>query len=164
MLQRSVLTIMALFFVISCASKKPQPEDSLAGGDTSDIQDSAIGFDPMGSDSGTINGLYTVNFPYDSSTLSADAKSKLASNAEWIKSNGSASIQIEGHCDSQGSNEYNLSLGERRANAVKTYLQGLGVDGSRLVTVSYGEEKLLDPSESEAAHAKNRRANFVPSR
>jgi peptidoglycan-associated lipoprotein len=166
MFQRIVLSLMAVAFVISCASKKPvdDPANSLAGGDTTDIQDSPLSFDPMGSDSGAISGLNTVNFPYDSSTLSSSAKSTLAQNAEWIKTNAGVSVQIEGHCDSKGSNEYNLSLGERRANSVKAYLQGLGVDGSRLVTVSYGEEKLLDPSESEAADAKNRRANFVPSK
>ncbi|MCB9072869.1 MAG: OmpA family protein [Bdellovibrionaceae bacterium] len=166
MFQRVVLAILSFAFVISCSSKKPEDDagtNALAGGETTDIKDTPINFDPMGSD-GSIPGLNTVNFAYDSSTLSADAKAKLAQNAEWIKANTGVSVQIEGHCDSKGSNEYNLSLGERRANSVKAYLQGLGVDSSRLVTVSYGEERLLDPADTPAADAKNRRANFVPSR
>ncbi|MEZ4872458.1 MAG: OmpA family protein [Bdellovibrionales bacterium] len=76
-----------------------------------------VNFDPMGSDSGNIAGLNTVNFPYDQSTLSASAKSQLDENASWIKSNGGLTIQIEGHCDSRGSVEYNLALGERRAKS-----------------------------------------------
>lgn len=167
MFKRVLLALAALSIVVSCSSKKPEETvdtNNLAGGDTSDIKDSPIEFDQRGAESGTIPGLSVVNFPYDSSTLSSESKQILAANAEWMKTNANTSIQVEGHCDSKGSNEYNLSLGERRANAVKSYLQGLGVEGSRLVTVSYGEEKLLDPSDSAAADAKNRRANFVPSR
>ncbi len=167
MLKRVVIALATLAIAVSCSSKKKDEgvdTSNLAGGDTTDIKDSPIEFDQRGAESGTIAGLNVVNFPYDSSTLSSDAKQVLAANAEWMKTNSNTSIQVEGHCDSKGSNEYNLSLGERRANSVKAYLQGLGVDGSRLVTVSYGEEKLLDPSDSAAADAKNRRANFVPSR
>lgn len=167
MFKRVLLALATLAFVVSCSStKKDEGADAnnFAGGDTSDIKDTPIEFDQRGAESGTIPGLNVVNFPYDSSTLSSEAKQLLAGNAEWMKSNPNTSIQVEGHCDSKGSNEYNLSLGERRANSVKAYLQGLGVEGSRLVTVSYGEEKLLDPSDSSEADAKNRRANFVPSR
>lgn len=167
MFKRILLAIATVAFVVSCSSTKKDEgidTNNLAGGDTTDIKDSPIEFDQRGAESGTIPGLSVVNFPYNSSTLSSESKQILASNAEWIKTNSNVSIQVEGHCDSKGSNEYNLSLGERRANTVKSYLQGLGVDGSRLVTVSYGEEKLLDPSDSPEADAKNRRANFVPSR
>ncbi|NJM10466.1 MAG: OmpA family protein, partial [Bdellovibrionaceae bacterium] len=89
-------------------------------------------FDASGSDSGKISGLSTVNFDYDSSTLSTDSRRRLAENAEWIKTNGSATVQIEGHCDSRGSVEYNLALGERRAKSVKNYLVSLGIDSKRL--------------------------------
>lgn len=166
MFKRILLALAAMAFVVSCSTKKPEDTgaNNLAGGDTTDIKDTPLEFDSRGAESGNIPGLNVVNFPYDSSTLSGEAKNILAANAEWMKTNSGTSIQVEGHCDAKGSNEYNLSLGERRANAVKSYLQGLGVDGSRLVTVSYGEERLLDPSDSAAADAKNRRANFVPSR
>ncbi|MBX3021108.1 MAG: peptidoglycan-associated lipoprotein Pal [Bdellovibrionales bacterium] len=121
-----------------------------------------IGFDQTGSDGGQIAGLQSVRFDYDSATLSSEARRQLADNAEWIKQNGKTTVQIEGHCDSRGSVEYNLALGERRAKAVKNYLTSLGIDSKRLTIISYGEEKPLDSGDSEAAFAKNRRANFVP--
>lgn len=167
MVKTFIFAFITVAFAVSCSSKKKEADmdaNALAGGDTTDITDTPLEFDPRGAESGTIAGLNVVHFPYDSSTLTQEAQQTLAANAEWIKANPNRSIQVEGHCDSKGSNEYNLSLGERRANAVKKYLEGLGVDGARLVTISYGEERPLDPSDSEAAHAKNRRANFVPSR
>lgn len=167
MFKRLLLSLAAMAFVVSCSTtKKPEETgaNNLAGGDTTDIKDTPLEFDPRGAEGGGIPGLNVVSFPYDSATLTAEAKQVLAGNAEWIKTNSGTSIQVEGHCDAKGSNEYNLSLGERRANTVKAYLQGLGIEGSRLVTVSYGEEKLLDPSDTEAAGSKNRRANFVPSK
>lgn len=169
MLRYLTYSLLVFAFTVGCASKKTgDGSDSLAGGDASlnesDITERPLAFDPLGSDSGTIAGLTTVNFDYDSSTLRSDAKAQLAKNAEWIKANTGVMIQIEGHCDSKGSNEYNLTLGERRANAVKAYLQGLGVEGGRLSTISYGEEKLISMGDSESDHFKNRRANFVPAK
>jgi peptidoglycan-associated lipoprotein len=72
-----------------------------------------------------------------------------------------AKIQVEGHACEIGTNEYNLALGERRANSAKTYLEGLGITGGRLSTISYGEERPLDPGHTEEARSKNRRAEFV---
>jgi peptidoglycan-associated lipoprotein len=86
----------------------------------------------------------------------------LKQNAEWIKSNAAVSVQIEGHCDQRGTIEYNLALGERRAQTVRSYLIGLGVPSGRLNIISYGEEKLIAKGDSESDHSKNRRANFVP--
>lgn len=83
-------------------------------------------------------------------------------NAKWLKANSNANLQLEGHCDVRGSIEYNLALGERRAKAAKSYLVGLGVDASRLSVISYGKERLLDEGDSESAHSRNRRVNFVP--
>jgi peptidoglycan-associated lipoprotein len=121
-----------------------------------------IGFDASGSDSGKISGLASVHFDYDSSNLSSETRRQLAENGDWIKSHAGVTVQIEGHTDSRGSVEYNLALGERRAKSVKTYLSSLGVDAGRMTIISYGEEKPVDPSDSETAWAKNRRANFVP--
>jgi peptidoglycan-associated lipoprotein len=81
--------------------------------------------------------------------------------AEAMKASKSAAIQIEGHCDERGTVEYNLALGERRAQSVKNFLSQLGVDGARLSTISYGEEKPVVQGHSEDAWAKNRRAEFV---
>lgn len=169
MLKRaSLITVLitAVVFTISCSSKKKTPEGPVGGADGSTlnpkITDEKLDiFNAQGSDSGNIAGLVSVHFDYDSSTLSTESRRQLADNAEWIKSN-KATVQIEGHCDSRGSGEYNLALGERRAKAVKGYLVSLGVDSKRMTIISYGEEKPLATGDSEDAYAKNRRVNFVP--
>jgi peptidoglycan-associated lipoprotein len=153
--------------VTGCASKKAAEENPPPAASTQTQPDTAIdqtpmGFDPQGSDSGKIDGLSSVNFEYDKAALTEKAKKQLASNANWIKAHDKTNLQVEGHCDSRGSIEYNLALGERRAKAVKNYLVSMGVAAARLSVISYGKEKPLDSSESEAAYAKNRRANFVP--
>lgn len=102
-----------------------------------------------------------IHFAFDRSDLSDTAKELLKEKAEWLKANQGASVIIEGHCDERGTTEYNLALGERRARAVKEYLQDLGVGGFRMSTISYGEERPLDPRQNEAAYSKNRRAQFV---
>ena len=104
--------------------------------------------------------LGTVFFDFDKYDLRSDARDTLSANADWLKSNPGIQLQIEGHCDIRGTEEYNLALGERRANAVKSYLVSLGVDEARLFTISYGEEMLADSGLSSEAHAKNRRAQF----
>jgi peptidoglycan-associated lipoprotein len=119
-------------------------------------------FSAEGSDSGSIAGLNTINFEYDKSGFTSESKQKLKANADWMKQNTSVTLQIEGHCDSRGSVEYNLALGERRAKAVKSYLEGLGVESRRMNIISFGKEKPAVPGDSESAMAKNRRANFVP--
>lgn len=121
-----------------------------------------MSFDTAGSDSGKIAGLQTVHFEYDKSSITAENKKVLQGNAEWIKKNAGYKVQIEGHCDNRGTIEYNLALGERRANAVKAYLVSLGIPAARLSVISYGKEKPLDTAETEAAYVKNRRANFLP--
>ncbi len=105
--------------------------------------------------------LAVVYFDYDKYTIRSDARGSLRSNARWLKENGSVSVQIEGHCDERGTTEYNLALGERRAGAVRDYLTRLGISGSRLSTVSYGEERPSDSGHDESAWANNRRAIFV---
>lgn len=153
--------IVAMF--VSCSSKKKASDEDQGSGDGApDISNVDMNFSPTGSDSETIQGLYTVHFPYDQSILDEDNKQKLTSNAEWIKSHTGTVVQVEGHCDNRGSIEYNLALGERRAKAVKAYLVSLGVDGKRLRVVSYGKEKPIASGDTEEAYAKNRRANFVP--
>lgn len=169
----AVLTLA--FSVTNCASKKKSSSDSSVlepdGGDpmsqggvldATGMNDQALNPSASGSDAGAIPGLYTVTFPYDNSNLTDDAKQKLASNAEWMNANPNIKVQIEGHCDERGSIEYNLALGERRAKSVKNYLVSLGVSASQLMTISYGEERLLSYGDSDSDHAKNRRANFLP--
>jgi peptidoglycan-associated lipoprotein len=105
--------------------------------------------------------LQDAYFDYDQSDLRDDARSALSANAEWLKKYPSIQILIEGHCDERGTSAYNLALGDRRANGAKDYLVALGVDGGRIRTVSYGEERPFDPGHDEAAWAKNRRAHLV---
>jgi len=136
--------------------------ETTADGGSEQIDASPMNFSAQGSDSGTIDGLKTVFFPYDKATLSASEKAKLDGNVSWMKKNSSVKLTIEGNCDQRGSNEYNLSLGERRANAVKQMMINEGVAANRLSTVSFGEEKPLVQGDSESAMEKNRRANFVP--
>jgi len=100
-------------------------------------------------------------FEFNESTLSAAAQTALTSSANWLKKNGQYNLLIEGHCDERGTEQYNLALGDRRANQAKEYLVTLGVDAGRIRTVSYGEERPFDPGHDESAWAKNRRDHLV---
>ena len=113
------------------------------------------------SDSGKAMGLQTIHFPYDAFTLDSEAKAMLKAASQILKDKPSIKIQIEGHCDIRGGIQYNLALGEKRANAVKKYLIEQGMKAPRLATISFGKERLVAQGETEEAHAKNRRANFV---
>lgn len=106
-------------------------------------------------------GLLRVYFDFDQYVLTAETKGTLQANAGYLKNHPGVQVLIEGHADERGSDEYNLALGERRALAVKNYLVSLGVNGGSLSIISYGEERPLDPRQSEEAWAKNRRAEFV---
>ena len=105
--------------------------------------------------------LQPVFFGYDSSELDAAARAVIEANAEVLSRNPNWSIAVEGHCDSRGTPEYNLALGERRAYAVRDHLVGLGVSSDRVQTISYGEEFPFVSGETEDAWASNRRAHFV---
>ncbi len=98
-----------------------------------------------------------VFFAYDSSELTDEARDTLAKQAEWLGYHGRAKVNIEGHCDERGTREYNLALGERRANAVKSYLMALGVSASRMNSISYGKERLAVAGSSDGARSQNRR-------
>ncbi len=102
-----------------------------------------------------------VYFAFDDYTLSGEAQQRITALAEHLKSNASAVVQIEGHCDERGSIEYNLALGERRANSVKNFLVQMGVEPARLTTISYGEEKPAAEGHTESAWSQNRRAEFI---
>jgi peptidoglycan-associated lipoprotein len=102
-----------------------------------------------------------IHFDYDSSNIRSDAREILQINANYFMKNRVSSIVIEGHCDERGTDEYNMALGERRAQETKKYLVNLGVKESLMKTVSFGEEHPLDPASNEEAWAKNRRAHFV---
>jgi len=105
--------------------------------------------------------LKDIHFEFDQYDLTEEARKILTENAKVLSTHTSLRIQIEGHCDERGSNEYNLALGERRAVSAKLYLKKLGVQENRLATMSYGEEMPADPGHSEEAWTKNRRCHFV---
>ena len=102
-----------------------------------------------------------IYFDFDKSTLSPAAQDNLLRKAEWLRENSDATVTVEGHCDERGTNEYNLALGDRRAESAKAFLADLGIDPARLTTISYGEERPVDPRHTEEAWAKNRRSHFV---
>lgn len=105
--------------------------------------------------------LKDIYFDFDRADLRGDARDILRSNADWLKSNPSARVEIEGHCDERGTNEYNLALGAKRAQTAKDYLVSLGITGERLSTISYGEEIPVCQEHAESCWRQNRRARFV---
>jgi peptidoglycan-associated lipoprotein len=101
-------------------------------------------------------------YNYDEATLDDAAQAALTSSANWLKGEGRAyNLLVEGHCDERGTEQYNLALGDRRANSARDYLMTLGVDGSRIRTVSYGEERPFEEGHDESSYAQNRRAHLV---
>jgi peptidoglycan-associated lipoprotein len=102
-----------------------------------------------------------VYFEFDRYDLKPSARTKLDKLSAWLQKNEDFNINVEGHCDERGTLEYNLALGERRAQAAKDYLVNLGVDPARINTISYGEEMPVDPAHNEEAWARNRRDHFI---
>jgi len=102
-----------------------------------------------------------IHFDFDKYNIRPDAAEILKRKAEWLKEHPNIHVLVEGHCDERGTNEYNLALGERRANSAKQFLLSLGADVACMSTISYGEERPIDPRHNEEAWAKNRRAHFV---
>jgi peptidoglycan-associated lipoprotein len=102
-----------------------------------------------------------IYFDFDKSVLKLDAQSLLKKKADWLKANANTKLLIEGNCDERGTPEYNLALGERRAEAAKKFIVDLGIDAKRISTISYGEERPIDPRHNEEAWSKNRNDGFV---
>jgi peptidoglycan-associated lipoprotein len=102
-----------------------------------------------------------IYFEYDSDEIRGEAEERLRAKAEILRANPTVRLRIEGHADQRGSTEYNLALGQRRAEAVRAWLGAYGIDASRFTTLSYGKERPLDDGAGEAALARNRRAEFA---
>lgn len=109
-------------------------------------------------------GLNDINFDFDKYNIRANDAEILKKDYEWMMANPGKKIKIEGNCDERGTVEYNLVLGQKRADATKNFLVNLGADGKSIGTVSYGKERPLCTEHNEACWAKNRRAHFVPAR
>jgi peptidoglycan-associated lipoprotein len=103
----------------------------------------------------------TIYFDFDKSDIRDDSVSTLRAHADYLLSNSAVSITVEGHCDERGSREYNIGLGERRATAIRRFLEAEGVSGSQINTISYGEERPADPGHGESAWSMNRRGELV---
>lgn len=156
MLLKSTLSITALLLALglsSCTDDKKKAQEPVG----------PVSSEAAATPSASSAELSTapIYFGFDDYTLSPEAQATLTAMAEALKANKSAVIQIEGHCDERGTVEYNLALGERRAQSVKNFLGQLGVEAARLSTISYGEEKPVVQGHTEEAWAKNRRAEFV---
>ncbi|MBI5183382.1 MAG: peptidoglycan-associated lipoprotein Pal [Nitrospinae bacterium] len=109
----------------------------------------------------SISALKDIYFDFDKSNIKPSEREVLNKNGEWLKDNPNVRVQIEGHCDERGTNEYNIALGERRAVSARDYLLSLGISSERLYTVSYGEEKPACTEQNESCWWQNRRAHFL---
>ena len=168
--------ILALIFSAACSKKVITRTDDTAGSsaqsglntdnraldqeDPESSEDITEGGSAMSSDDNMMIHLEDIYFDFDRSTLTAESQEILTQKAIWLKANNNVKVVIEGHCDNRGTNEYNLALGDRRAAATKAFLVDMGISPSRMVTISYGEERPLLTGQNEEAWAKNRRAHF----
>lgn len=172
------ITLTVLVFAVllgsGCSSTGGEKGDEGAAADGSDSSQQGdgsaqtAGASPGGAWTGSplddpASALYnkTIYFDFDMSEIRSEYLDTLRAHADYLSSNQGMTVTIEGHCDERGSREYNIGLGERRANAVQQYLQAQGVDAGQISTLSYGEERPADPGHSEAAWAMNRRAVIV---
>ncbi|MGC8774861.1 MAG: peptidoglycan-associated lipoprotein Pal [Chlorobaculum sp.] len=155
----------AMIILAGCSSKSAVSTDETSragyGSGMGGGAGAGVGVEDLGQGDRAGSIIGDIFFDFDSSALSPEAQEQLKQNASWMQKNTRALVTIEGHCDERGTDEYNIALGERRAEAARTYLVNLGVSGARLSTVSYGEEKPFDLGHNEEAWAKNRRDHFV---
>lgn len=172
-MNRRILAAIALAFLTAACSSNP---DSNAAANTDGTSDRAalsrndVIFDkdmaggqatPGSQEDLTAQAGDRVFFGYDSSELSAESRAVLEKQAAWLQQYANVGITVEGHCDERGTREYNLALGERRAQAVKNYLVSLGVPADRVNTISYGKERPAVMGADEEAWSKNRRGVTV---
>ena len=160
MLQKLIISIFLLFFVAACGSA-PKEESAAAGSGLTSVDYTSDGIRAGTADDLIINVGDRVFFEFASHELSGDAQEQLQAQTSWLKQYSNVSITIEGHCDERGTREYNIALGERRAQAMKNYLIGLGVEAGRLSTLSYGKERPAVLGSNESAWSQNRRAVAV---
>ena len=155
---------LASFALTGCKSGKEEPITPL-GENTAppaerDDSDSLPKFSAEDVFFQKVDGLNAIYFGYDSSSLDNTALTDVRAAYELLKTDPNAIVQVEGHCDERGTQDYNLALGERRAQSVRDQLRQLGISGDRIVTMSYGEEVPAESGSNESAFAKNRRCEF----
>jgi len=155
-----IVTLFAVVGLLAACASGPEEGGSAGGAGASSGAASGSGSIPgpmAGSPEELVSIGDSVFFDFDRYNLKADARTTLEKQAAWLMKNPAVSILIEGHCDERGTREYNLALGERRANSAKDYLVALGVAPSRVRTISYGEERPFAIGSNETAWAQNRR-------
>jgi len=140
------------------SAPKPAVEAKREGASTSSLEALRSGESTATPAASALKDAY---FAFDKYDLSPEARETLKANAEWLKANPAARVQVEGHCDERGTQEYNMALGAKRAQATVDYLATLGITASRMSTISYGEEIPVCKEHNEECWAKNRRARFV---
>ena len=166
MFYKFIISGLLVLFVAACATKPKDAADASGSGATSadsSVEGTITETDGTGIVAGSQEDLIVnvgdrVFFGYDSSDLDSDALELLQDQVAWLKQNSGVSVTIEGHCDERGTREYNLALGEKRAQAVKNYLIGLGINPDRVSTISYGKERPAVVGSNDGAWAQNRRS------
>ena len=162
-----ISTLMVLFLAACATTPKDSADSSGSGSSSSGSDVSSEGTITETTGSGIVSGSQEdlivnvgdrVFFGYDSSDLDSDALELLQDQVAWLKQNSDVSVTIEGHCDERGTREYNLALGEKRAQAVKNYLIGWGINPDRVSTISYGKERPAVVGSNDGAWAQNRRS------
>ena len=162
----AVALLLLLPLAGACKKKGPRPGEAGAGG-------AGLGEEGLGASGSSLERskrglppeedgiLKDVHFAYDSYELDGAARDALTRNVDWLRQNSRARIEVEGHCDSRGTIEYNLALGAKRAKTVKDYLMAQGISAERVSTISYGKELPLCHEENDTCWARNRRAHSV---
>jgi peptidoglycan-associated lipoprotein len=156
-----LLSMFAAMLLLAACESASDQGNAAAGGGTATGNQQTTRVVPGSSEDFVQNVGDRVFFDYDRSDLKPEARQTLERQAAWLKQYSNVRLQIEGHCDERGTREYNLALGERRANATKNYLVALGIPASRLSTISYGKERPAVLGSNETSWAQNRRAVSV---
>ena len=160
---RYSIILMSALIIAACATV---PEETVSSSSSSSTSSGPQVVDGVYVGSETVEMLAVdvpdrVFFAYDSFALNSNAQDTLSKQAAWLKANGSVTIAIEGHADERGTREYNLALGDRRANAAKDYLMSQGISANRITTISFGKEKPVVNASNDKAWAQNRRSVTV---
>ena len=168
MIIKLLASALLVFFLAACSTTPKDTADSSGSGSTSTSSDVSSSAETETTESSSIapgsqedlivNVGDRVFFNYDSSELDTDAQELLQDQVAWLKQYSDVSVIIEGHCDERGTREYNLALGEKRAQSVKNYIINLGISADRVSTISYGKERPAVVGSNDGAWAQNRRS------
>ena len=159
---RNFITIIAATIILAaCATTPPESTSTASSGSTESLVQNGVYVGDETVEMLAVNVPDRVFFAYDSYSLTSAAQSTLGKQAKWLKASPSVTISIEGHADERGTREYNLALGDRRANAAKDYLMSQGISSNRVTTISYGKERPVKSGSNDTAWAQNRRSVTV---